>query len=269
MAEPVWYYARGDVEKGPLSTAQIRALAAAGKIRPEDFVWKEGMENWVAASEVPELLPADTTKSKERAREGEVAATEATAPAQRVAKRRITWPAAPSSPVRSAVGRVVVFVGLAALLWARGCDAISTRYAARLKAAADEQFLRDGEQRRRTLDDQIRPLQQIPRRTPADDEKLRVLTGQQEDLTDKLISHDAELYTPASLRLHMAAEQSAADHGQLAFWCEIAAQLGALLLAAGTLILAYSTEGTERWIAFAILAILVFSAALRPTHFGS
>ena len=32
MTDPVWYYARGDVEKGPLSIAQMRALAAAGKI---------------------------------------------------------------------------------------------------------------------------------------------------------------------------------------------------------------------------------------------
>src|SRR5262245_10616945 len=57
MADPVWYYARGEVERGPFTLTQIKALANASKLRPDDLVWKEGMDNWTAAKEVAELFP--------------------------------------------------------------------------------------------------------------------------------------------------------------------------------------------------------------------
>ena len=44
MSDSVWYYARGEQEKGPITTVQIKALSAAGKLQKDDFVWKEGMD---------------------------------------------------------------------------------------------------------------------------------------------------------------------------------------------------------------------------------
>ena len=72
MSDPVWYYARGETRKGALSTGQMKALAAAGKIRPDDLVWKEGMENWLPAGEIPELFPPEASKVKERGKGAEV-----------------------------------------------------------------------------------------------------------------------------------------------------------------------------------------------------
>jgi hypothetical protein len=57
MSDSVWYYAQNDQERGPVSAAELRSLAAAGKLRGSDLVWKEGMEVWTAAAQVKGLLP--------------------------------------------------------------------------------------------------------------------------------------------------------------------------------------------------------------------
>jgi hypothetical protein len=43
---------------GPFSTAQLRALAAAGRLRPTDCVWKAGMAQAVPVTKVKNLFPA-------------------------------------------------------------------------------------------------------------------------------------------------------------------------------------------------------------------
>ncbi|HEY7159211.1 MAG TPA: GYF domain-containing protein [Gemmataceae bacterium] len=42
---------------GPFSTAQLRALAAAGRLRPTDSVWKAGMAQAVLVTKVKNLFP--------------------------------------------------------------------------------------------------------------------------------------------------------------------------------------------------------------------
>ena len=65
MSESIWYYARGESEQGPISSAQIKALAATGALRRDDLVWKEGMQNWLPASDVDELFPSNKKKGGE------------------------------------------------------------------------------------------------------------------------------------------------------------------------------------------------------------
>jgi hypothetical protein len=43
---------------GPFTTAQLRALAAAGRLRPTDAVWKTGMAQAVLVTKVKNLFPA-------------------------------------------------------------------------------------------------------------------------------------------------------------------------------------------------------------------
>ena len=52
-----WYYGQGGVQKGPVDSEVMRQLIAAGQVRPDDLVWKEGMANWVPASTVAEFFP--------------------------------------------------------------------------------------------------------------------------------------------------------------------------------------------------------------------
>lgn len=51
-----WYLSRKGEQYGPYNWAQLREFAEAGRVRPEDFVWCEGMPDWVAAVEVEGLL---------------------------------------------------------------------------------------------------------------------------------------------------------------------------------------------------------------------
>ena len=50
-----WYWAKDGQQHGPFSPEDIQRMAAAGEIRPEDLLWREGLLNWVAASRVSEL----------------------------------------------------------------------------------------------------------------------------------------------------------------------------------------------------------------------
>jgi hypothetical protein len=52
-----WYYGRGADISGPVSAAELSALAAAGDVLPTDTVWQEGVENGVPASRVRNLFP--------------------------------------------------------------------------------------------------------------------------------------------------------------------------------------------------------------------
>lgn len=47
-------YANG-AQAGPFDMNQLGQMAAAGQLTPATFVWRQGMANWTAASQVPEL----------------------------------------------------------------------------------------------------------------------------------------------------------------------------------------------------------------------
>ena len=53
--ETNWHFARGGQQSGPVALAELKALIAQGKVVPEDLVWHQGMGEWKAASEMPEL----------------------------------------------------------------------------------------------------------------------------------------------------------------------------------------------------------------------
>lgn len=50
-----WYYAHGGSQKGPVDGDELRTKLAAGEVAKTDLVWREGMKDWVPASEVAEL----------------------------------------------------------------------------------------------------------------------------------------------------------------------------------------------------------------------
>ena len=53
----VWYYQDGDKQRGPVTWAELRRMAAEGELSPEDRVWGEGMAGWQAAKLIPSLFP--------------------------------------------------------------------------------------------------------------------------------------------------------------------------------------------------------------------
>lgn len=55
-----WYYTQADKATGPVSSAQLKALATSGQLQPTDKVRKEDMHKWVLASQVKGLFPIST-----------------------------------------------------------------------------------------------------------------------------------------------------------------------------------------------------------------
>lgn len=120
MSDPVWYYARGETEKGPLSTAQMKALASAGKIHRDDFVWKEGMPNWVVARDLEELFPNEKVSGSPTIQ------TRQTTADNHGGSQKVNKPS--PRPVRARahpIGRSTVIVGLFIVLVSRGCDSLA------------------------------------------------------------------------------------------------------------------------------------------------
>jgi hypothetical protein len=66
---PEWYYADQGQQQGPVTFADLQGLAAEGRLRPSDLVWKTGWPNWAAAGTQPGLFaaPATATQRLDRA----------------------------------------------------------------------------------------------------------------------------------------------------------------------------------------------------------
>ncbi|HYE21249.1 MAG TPA: DUF4339 domain-containing protein [Tepidisphaeraceae bacterium] len=52
-----WYYSQGGQQIGPITSQQMKDLAAGGQLTPNDLVWKDGMPEWTPASRVRGLFP--------------------------------------------------------------------------------------------------------------------------------------------------------------------------------------------------------------------
>src|SRR5262249_298739 len=53
-----WYYAQGGQQFGPVSSRQLKRLAAGGQLRPTDLIWKDGMADWTPALKLKGLFRA-------------------------------------------------------------------------------------------------------------------------------------------------------------------------------------------------------------------
>jgi hypothetical protein len=51
MDKPQWYYARDGAQQGPVSDEELKRLAEAGTLRPQDVVWRDGMAQWQPAQQ--------------------------------------------------------------------------------------------------------------------------------------------------------------------------------------------------------------------------
>jgi len=53
-----WHYNIGGELHGPVSIMELRSMINAAKLHSDDYVWKEGMPDWLPVSQIPELQPA-------------------------------------------------------------------------------------------------------------------------------------------------------------------------------------------------------------------
>jgi hypothetical protein len=59
MADVQWYYARNDQQFGPVSANELKVLADAGRLAPDDLLWREGMEQWATAINLTGLFASE------------------------------------------------------------------------------------------------------------------------------------------------------------------------------------------------------------------
>jgi hypothetical protein len=260
MSDPVWYYARGETRKGALSTAQMKALAAAGKIRPDDLVWKEGLENWLPAGEIPELFPVEAGKVKERGKGTEAGEAEG---ATTGVSSAVGWklPSLHTATERSRLrlaSRVVVVSSLLILLTARGCDELGRRYVARLQArpmAAEQAFRIGFDEQEKKLGDQLAARRSSP--AAGQGATVESLQRQITELQQKRDAEESRLRQSAWKEWTTAAELAEAENTMWAFWRGLAFLLATLTLTGGLIALAYASDGPERWVCLVALAIQI------------
>jgi hypothetical protein len=51
-----WYYARDQQKKGPVASAELKALAVSGQLKPADMVLPDGAKKWVQAATIKGLF---------------------------------------------------------------------------------------------------------------------------------------------------------------------------------------------------------------------
>ncbi|MFN3209537.1 MAG: GYF domain-containing protein [Roseovarius sp.] len=53
--EPIWWYADGQQQVGPMTLNDLRTAMAAGRVGADTLVWRKGMTDWVVAGSVGDL----------------------------------------------------------------------------------------------------------------------------------------------------------------------------------------------------------------------
>lgn len=91
MSPVEWYYARGNKQMGPVSALELKRMAGAGEIHPDSLVWREGLTEWTAASNVRGLFED----------EGKPAAVEETEQKRAAWAEEVEPAAEPERPVTS------------------------------------------------------------------------------------------------------------------------------------------------------------------------
>jgi hypothetical protein len=52
----IWFFSKGNEKKGPLTATELKTFAQKGELDHYDYVWREGLKNWVLASKVENLF---------------------------------------------------------------------------------------------------------------------------------------------------------------------------------------------------------------------
>lgn len=53
-----WFYKQNGQQYGPIDAAALKRMAIDGELEPSDLIWREGLPEWVAASQAKGLFPA-------------------------------------------------------------------------------------------------------------------------------------------------------------------------------------------------------------------
>jgi hypothetical protein len=155
-------------------------------------------------------------------------------------------------------GQIALMIGLVLVLSARGCDGLALRNIARLKANFElagnrlkDQVARDKAQYQKQLEN--------PQETAAAKETASKRIA---EIDAKFQTDDADLRAGS---LFLASRDAEAENRTWAYWREMAFVAGSIVLALGLIALIMYGLPAERYLAFGMLAIILFSLYIGGT----
>ena len=272
MSETIWYYARGESEQGPISSAQIKALAATGALRRDDLVWKEGMENWLPASDVDELFPQNKKKGIEPEKKAAPATKDNGTPTPKPASTRPSLPPdLDMTQLIRSVGRGLVVLGVLIVFMSRGCDSLGVRKVARLQALAEiaeSDFQRSWDRAKGQLEDEQQSLRERSDLNNIEQQRLNNLPEEIAKLDREKKDEQRVLRQGKWAGYTIAAEDSESNDRMWAYWRQLGFLFGTMVLAVGLLFVTPTTEGPERWICLVMLTVILYSVYASNSVWG-
>lgn len=282
MSEQIWYFAVGDEERGPVTETQIRALIGTGNLTRQDLVWREGMDDWIPAGQIPGLFGKEASAKSATSKQARKNTAQPTtsAPSIPEIEPKTASPSGKRKPAievgsvlatvstRETAGRVLFICGFLLVLFSRGCDGLSARYAKRLEAKsalAERLFQQSWDAAKRKLQDRENEILSRPGQSPADRDALNNIRQQQRELDDEKQAELDELRQGKWRSLSVAAGNANENNAIWGFWWQTGFFLGSLLLVAGLATVSIQGNTQERWMGLIMLAIVIFSLF---TNFG-
>lgn len=278
MAEAIWYFADGDEERGPVTEAQIRALIGTGNLKQDDLVWKEGMDDWMPARDVPGLFQPAAAKKGESDSPAEEPSPSATPPAGASlgtgSSTAVTSPRPRALPPRPALdptkpvavfkwaaflGQPLLLAGLLLVLLTRGCDSLGDRYVERVVAKAkvvEAQFQDEWNARKARLD---KKRGEYEAEGASGREALAQVDQELSQLEADRQSEEAQLREGKWKDLANAARDAEATRDMWRFWREGFFWFAMTLLTLGLTIVSFTGQSTERWLSIILLAIVMYA----------
>jgi len=256
----LWYYAKDDQAQGPVSEEEMQSLIAAGTIQPGDDVWREGMSDWQAAGQLPELFAVPAGGERPVA-----------PPPMPGGQRRasgfdagslLRWLDVDLLQLARPLGQWLLIGGFLLVIGAKGCDAVSQRYAERLKAQAalaTREFNYEYDLREARLELERDEINADPELSDYDQQRLEEIDEALVKLREERDKEERRLRRTTWQRLQYGADTADAQRQQWAFFHSLMFVFGSMVLTVGLLVVGLTGRGAQSWICLGILAIIAFS----------
>lgn len=257
----LWYHAKNDQQQGPVSDEEIKSQIAAGNIPPDTLVWREGMDDWQAAGELPELFgerpiappPMAAQPRQNRPRSG---------------RNFLQWLDLDILQTLRPAGQWLLIGGFLLVIASKGCDAVSQRYAERVKAQAalaQDEFMYEYDLREARLELEREEINAETELSDYDQQRLEEIDEALVELRESREQEQRRLRRTTWQRLQFASRTADANRLQAAVWYTALFVLGSMLLTVGLLIVGLTGTGAQSWLSLGILAIIAFSIYVAGT----
>jgi hypothetical protein len=168
-------------------------------------------------------------------------------------------------------GRPLVAAGLVLVLLARGCDAVGQRGVRRAEMkvqAARDELADDYQTTRLRLEEKIAEIQENKDAKAADEAALADLKTRLADLAAREEKDRKKCERGPWRTLEVNARTAKTNQEINGYWREIFFVFASILLASGLLLVSWTAQGAERWVALVMLTILTISLYIGGAAWG-